>query len=194
MTTAEAVDFIRPAVPIGGPSVWADLGAGSGVFAEALALLLGPQARVVAVERDPAALRELDRLATDPPPHAATVTVVRGDLDRLGSIPAVADVMLRGALLGNVLHFFADPARLLQSTARLLEPDGRIVVVEYGGATRNRWVPHPVPLDALARLAREQGLAEPRVVAERPSRYQRGALYCAVLERSAEAELPRQRE
>jgi SAM-dependent methyltransferase len=191
MTTAEAVDFIRPAVPAG-PSFWADLGAGSGVFTEALALLLGRGGRVVAVERDLAALRDLERLADHARPDAAAVTVARGDLGRLGSIPALADVMLGGALLGNVLHFFADPSRLLAATAQLLEPDGRIVVVEYGGAARNRWVPHPVPPEALVRLAREQGLAEPRVVAERPSRYQRGALYCAVIERRG-AEDPRER-
>ena len=191
MTTAEAVDFIRLAVPPG-PSVWADLGAGAGVFTEALALLLGPGGRVVAVERDPAALRALERLATRKRPDAAAVTVARGDLDRLGSIPAFAGVMLDGALLGNVLHFFADPSRLLEATAQLLQADGRIVVVEYGGAARNRWVPHPIPLEALAKLARELGLAEPRVVAERPSRYQRGALYCAVVERKG-AELQRKR-
>jgi SAM-dependent methyltransferase len=182
MTTAEAVDFIRPAVPAA-PFVWADLGAGSGVFTEALALLLGRGGRVIALERDAAALRDLERLATRMPPHAAAVTVVAGDLTRLDSIPAFVDVMLGGALFGNVLHFFADPSSVVASTVAMLAPEGRIVVVEYGGAARNRWVPFPIPLAALAGLARAQGLAGPRVVAERPSRYQQGALYCAVLDR-----------
>jgi SAM-dependent methyltransferase len=193
VTADEAVDFLRPAVP-SGPSVWADLGAGSGTFTEALALLLGPGGRVLAVERDRSALRELERLATHLPAGAAAVGVVPGDLDRLGSIPAFADVVPDGALLANVLHFFSDPSRLLGPAAALLAPEGRIVVVEYGGATRNRWVPHPIPLDALARLARALGLTPPRVVSERPSRYQQGALYCAVLERDAGTAVPWTRE
>ena len=44
-------------VPQGG--TWADLGAGRGTFTRALARLLGAEGRVVAVERDPAAVRAL---------------------------------------------------------------------------------------------------------------------------------------
>jgi SAM-dependent methyltransferase len=192
MTTAEAVEFIRPAVGAA-PAVWADLGAGSGVFTDALALLLGAEGRVIAVERDVAALRNLEALAARQPPSAAPVTVVQGDLDALASMPALAGLTLDGALLANVLHFFADPSRLLAATVALLREGGRVVVVEYGGASRNRWVPHPLPLDRLAGLAGELGLGAPRVVAERPSRYQRGALYCAVLERHEARTLSRKR-
>ena len=65
MTTDEASELIRDAVltdhgePVG--PVWADMGAGSGTFTFALARLLGPEGRVVAVDREPAALESLRR-------------------------------------------------------------------------------------------------------------------------------------
>jgi SAM-dependent methyltransferase len=170
-----------------GPSVWVDLGAGSGVFTEALAVLLGAGSRILAVERERGALRDLESLAGRLAGDTAGVTVVPGDLGRLDAIPALTREKLDGALLANVLHFFTDPARLLGAAAARLAPTGRIVVVEYGRAARNRWVPHPVSLQTLAELAARTELAAPRVVAERPSRYQRGALYCAVLERAPAA-------
>ena len=43
---------------VAGPGgVWADIGAGEGAFTLALADLLGPGARIVAVDRDAGALR-----------------------------------------------------------------------------------------------------------------------------------------
>ena len=53
---ADHVGLLRGAVEPGG--TWADVGAGSGAFTLALADLLGPGGRIVAVDRDAAALRE----------------------------------------------------------------------------------------------------------------------------------------
>jgi SAM-dependent methyltransferase len=186
VTLAEAVRFIRDAVEPG-PYRWADLGAGPGVFTEALAHLLGAAGEVVAVDRDPSAIRALEALAARLPAGTAAVRVVAADLRDLSSVPGLAGVTLDGALLGNVLHFFPDPSRLLTETVARLTTNGRVVVVEYGDAKPNRWVPHPVPFPRLRELASEEGLAL-RVIGERPSRYQRGALYCAVLERADPAE------
>ena len=42
------------------PQVWADLGAGSGLFSRALATLLPPASKIYAVDRDQASLNEID--------------------------------------------------------------------------------------------------------------------------------------
>ena len=56
MNHADHVELLRGAVEPGG--TWADIGAGSGAFTLALADLLGPGGRIVAVDRDARALEE----------------------------------------------------------------------------------------------------------------------------------------
>jgi precorrin-6B methylase 2 len=64
MTLADRVALIRPGVerPGGDPprETWADLGAGSGAFTQALASLVGPGAVIYALDRDERALRSLE--------------------------------------------------------------------------------------------------------------------------------------
>ncbi|MDH3245469.1 MAG: class I SAM-dependent methyltransferase, partial [Saprospiraceae bacterium] len=57
MTIDEAVNLIKPAVS-SRSSVWADLGAGSGVFTMALSEILGFGATIFAVDRKLSALRK----------------------------------------------------------------------------------------------------------------------------------------
>lgn len=181
MDTEQATELIRSGVPASG-GTWADFGAGTGAFSRALAALLGPGGRVLAVDRDAEALRGLDA-ARDSGSEArggAEIVAVRGDFRDLEGIRELAGTPLDGALFANSLHFAADAERVLRETARRLAPGGRIVVVEYDGRAPSRWVPYPIPRDAMAALAARAGLAVPRVVGERPSRYG-GLLYAAVL-------------
>jgi ubiquinone/menaquinone biosynthesis C-methylase UbiE len=184
VTLDEAVALIGPAVHERGGR-WADLGAGSGTFTEALVHLLGPEGHVIAVERDRQALRELRGLAGRSGSELGAITVVDGDLLELDPLPGVAEARFDGILFANVLHFFADPLPLLEWAYRHLEANGRIVVVEYGSASPSRWVPYPVSIGSLRTLARTLGLSEPEVVAEKRSQF-RGMLCCAVLERTDE--------
>ena len=55
MTVDEAIALIRPINLEGG--VWADLGAGTGLFLRALLRLLGRKARIVAVDQNPRSLK-----------------------------------------------------------------------------------------------------------------------------------------
>ena len=67
MNHIDAFNLIRTGVP-GRGGVWADLGAGSGVFTRALADLLGPEGQVFAVDRQPIrpAERESDWATINP--------------------------------------------------------------------------------------------------------------------------------
>ncbi len=163
--------------------VWADMGAGSGTFTFALAGILGPAGRVVAVDREPAAMeslrRGLERRAADRQP--ATIVPARGDFRDPAGIDALAGVALDGALFANALHFDADAGGTLRRMAERLAPAGRLVVVEYQDRPPNPWVPHPLPVARLEEVAQVEGLTAPRVVGERPSSYG-GVLYCAWLE------------
>lgn len=180
MTADEAAALVAPAVaPAGGR--WADLGAGSGTFTGALARLLGPAGEVHAVDRDPAALAALERLARRRSPGDAPIRVFDGDL----AAPDALDLpRLDGLLLANALHFVVaaeQPAVVARLAARLLS-GGSFVVVEYDGRPPSRWVPYPVSRQALDALAAAAGLTPPIVIGERPSAFG-GRMYAAMMRR-----------
>src|SRR3989442_5078687 len=60
MDLRDAAALISNAVPQGA-GLWVDFGAGDGTFTRALGRVLGPGARIYAVDRDPAALAILER-------------------------------------------------------------------------------------------------------------------------------------
>ena len=166
-----AVSLIRAGVGAPGET-WADLGAGSGVFAAALSALLGPDGTVYASDRDPQAVARLRALKT----FSATLVVEQADFTRpLG----LTD--LDGLLLANSLHFVARQERVLRQLVPTLRLGGRLLVVEYDTAQRTPWGPFPVPPERLQKLAREAGLSNPREVGRRPSRFGGRELYAAVM-------------
>lgn len=174
MKVDDAARLVANAVaPRGG--TWADLGAGTGTFTRALAQLLGPQGRVFAVERDAASVATLERLASKKREADAPITVMRGDFTEPLSLPP-----LDGALLANALHFVSgtQQATTLGRLLALLQPGGRLVVVEYEDRPASRWVPHPVSLARLGELSATLGLAPPMRVGERPSAFG-GTMYAA---------------
>jgi ubiquinone/menaquinone biosynthesis C-methylase UbiE len=179
MESEEAIRLIRPAVEGAGGS-WADFGAGSGTFTRALLAILGPEARILAVDRDARALEPLSRAPRRAGEAAGRVEAVPGDLRRPGEIPALEGVSLDGALYANSLHFVPDSDGALRRVLPLLAAGGRVVVVEYAGRRASPWVPHPIPPERLVEIAARAGLTAPTVVGERPSAFG-GTLYCAVL-------------
>jgi len=172
MTTHEAAELIRSAVT-GHEGLWADLGAGSGIFTRALVEILGPTARVYAVDRDPGALAGLARWAKKKAPGVITLAA---DFTRPLGLPA-----LDGMLFANALHFVEDAPGALARLAAHVRPGGRVVVVEYDGRGPNRWVPYPIPAGRWPELARAAGLTVPAVRARRPSAFG-GDLYVATAE------------
>ena len=172
MNQREARELIADAV---GDSrgTWADIGAGTGTFTRALRSLLGPGSRILAVDRDPAAIIALNSLGDD-------VIPVHADFSRPFELPETA---LVGMLLANALHFVPDAAEVLRRLVRLLEPGGRVVIVEYDRRAANPWVPHPIGSEQWPEIAAIAGLVNPRVTARQKSRYA-GELYVAAAERA----------
>jgi SAM-dependent methyltransferase len=170
----EAIEFIRPAVPADS-MVWAEFGAGRGMFTQALAAILDKDATVFAIDRDPGAVRALRVL---PKP----VIAVTGDFRDLDAIEQLRGVRLDGALFANALHFVGDADIVLSHALDFVRPGGRIVVIEYDSDRPNRWVPHPIPAERLTAIARSAGLTTPEIVARRASAYH-GAMYCAIATR-----------
>jgi SAM-dependent methyltransferase len=182
MDTREAVALLAGAAPHGA-GTWADLGAGAGTFTRALVTLLGPEARIYAVDRDPRAVATLGLWAAQDAPN---VIPVAADFTGPFELPGLVAPQLDGILLANALHFVSDADVVLRRLAELVRPGGRVVVIEYDRRAASRWVPHPIPPARLAKLAAAAGLAAPVVTATRPSAFG-GTLYTAVAERVANA-------
>ena len=178
MKDADALALLRAAVPIADGEAWADLGAGTGVFTRALATLVGPSGRVVAVDVDDRALGAVrDRAARAG--SVAPVSTMRGDVTRGLGLPP-----LDGVVMANVLHFVREAEDALALVVSQLRPGGRVVLIEYEGRRASPWVPYPIPISRFRELAAGAGLTTPQVVATRPSAYG-GALYVAVADRAA---------
>jgi SAM-dependent methyltransferase len=188
MDHADHVALIRAAVsPNEDPVVrrgqtWADMGAGRGAFTLALADLLGPGTRIVAVDRAArdlaAAALELDRGF----PGIVFTTLV-ADFEGPLDLPP-----LDGIVAANSLHF-SRPERQVDVVAAMaahLRPGAPFVVVEYDTDRGNPWVPHPFSSNRWGEIAAEAGLIGTTEIGRVPSRFL-GAIYAAVSRRPVAA-------
>jgi len=180
LLTSDAVELIRRSIPRTG-GTWADIGAGDGMFTHALVELLGPKARIYAVDRDEEALADLEAWAAE---HDANVIPVVADFTRPFDLPGLDGVLLDGMLLANALHFVRDSTQVLARLATRVRPGGRVVFVEYDRRAPSRWVPFPIPATRLPELSRVAGLSMPVFTATRPSAFG-GSLYAASADRLA---------
>ena len=156
------------------PSAWADLGCGDGTFTLALAERLARGSTIHAVDRDRGAVRSL-------PPTASGVRIAAYVSDFTGSWPFEPE--LDGILMANSLHYVESQRDFLRRCAAALAVPGRLLIVEYDTDIANPWVPYPVSLALLSRLAGEAGLPRVQKLGSRRSRYQRAVLYAALCER-----------
>lgn len=184
MDHADHVRLLRGAVEPGGS--WADVGAGSGAFTLALADLLGPGGRIVAVDRDGGALRQAVAAVESRFPG---VTIERLVTDFTRSLELSG---LDGLVAANSLHFVPPDrqAAVVAGLATCLRRGGIFVVVEYDADHGNPWVPHPFRYPTWERLAAEAGLTEARRLGRVPSRFLDG-IYSAAASRRTSAEASR---
>lgn len=174
MEQHEAIALIGAGVSKAG-GVWADLGAGSGVFTRALATLLGSNGTVYAVDRNAGSLEEISQSGNRG--DSAGIRTVVGDFTEPLELPT-----LDGLLLANALHYVphADQSAVMKHVASMVAPGGPIVVVEYDRRSANQWVPYPISPDELTNLASTAGLHPPVVLARQPSQYS-GTIYSALV-------------
>ena len=177
MDHADHVALIRAGVTWTG-GIWADIGAGEGAFTLALADLLSPGARIVAVDRDARALaRNAETLGARFP--EIELEAIRADFEAPLDLPP-----LDGLVAANSLHFISRERQVevVRRLASYLRPGGSFVVVEYDADRGNPWVPHPFSASTWERLATEAGLVDTMRLGRVPSRFL-GAIYSAVSRR-----------
>jgi ubiquinone/menaquinone biosynthesis C-methylase UbiE len=162
---AELVGLIEGGVPDRGGR-WADLGAGEGAFTLALADLVGPEAEIIAIDKDARALRAI---------AGRFETRVADFMKPLG----LHD--LDGVVMANSLHYVRDKQPVIEAVRKMLLPGGRLIIVEYGADRGNPWVPYPFTYPQWETMAARAGFQNSRLLKTVPSRWL-GSMYSAVSE------------
>lgn len=125
----------------------ADLGAGTGYFTVLLAIVVGDEGRVYAVDTEPAML---EYLAGRSEPEMSRVTMVHAEPDD----PKLPEGEIDVVLTVNTWHHIDGRVAYLAKLARALNPWGRVVVVD--------WRKHELPMGPppAEKLSREQVISE----------------------------------
>jgi len=161
------VNLLRPGQP-GPGGTWADFGAGSGAFTLALRELVGPDAKIHAVDQDKTRLKELGESFHARFNSTSNLTLVPGDFSGPLDLPS-----LDGVVMANSLHFFKDRSRVLKHAGSFMKHNGRLLLVEYNVDSGNPWVPHPISFESFRTLAMGAGFSEPEFLAKKASRFLR---------------------
>ncbi len=170
MEIEQAIKLIHyPGLPAKAPMRWAELGAGDGLFTLALASLLVPGSRIIAVDKRPFSHEKIKA------PKGIQIESVQADF--------LTDVLglgsLNGLLMANALHFVADKISFLKKISSYLREDAVILIIEYDRDIPNRWVPYPVSFDSLKVLFDQCFGKTVRKINEIPSLFNQSMIYGA---------------
>lgn len=150
--------------------VWADVGAGTGLFTLALQHLL-QEGTVYALDKNPHALWKLASSAQ------VRIKVEEADFTKALSLPA-----LDGIVMASALHYASEPVVVFNQLLNCLKPEGVFILVEYETNTPNfPWIPYPVPLHRFKAVvtASQYSLSEVIPISTVPSVYGHEHIYSA---------------
>jgi trans-aconitate methyltransferase len=166
-----AVALIKKGIPSGERQRWADLGAGSGTFTQALATLLKEGSVIHAVDKDQHALNQI------PSVEGREIIRIAGDIQHIIGTLNKPD----GIIMANALHYIANQETFISHLKNHLVPGGRLVIVEYDMDTANSWIPYPVSFKNLEKMIAKTAFTSVERIGETASRYQKAGLYAAII-------------
>jgi ubiquinone/menaquinone biosynthesis C-methylase UbiE len=171
MLLADAIKLINnPFIGRERPSVWADFGAGNGLFSIAIANLLASGSTVYAIDRNKPVVKSGY-------PDDVSLITLKGDMVATNfNLPP-----LDGLIAANSLHFIADQQACLKRMFNLCKPGAVFIIVEYDTTDATQWVPYPLPFDALPKLFAPIGLNNVLRLGQVKSVYNASYIYSAVV-------------
>ena len=169
MQLPEAISLIQKGIdPQSSPQTWADLGAGKGLFSEALLSLLQPASIIHAVD--------INKRSN--PQHNPSIILHQANFatDKL-PIPA-----LDGILMANSLHYVQDQVACIKQLKTYLRNSGGVIIlVEYDTNKGNEWVPYPVSFARAQKIFGQAGFSKIEKIGERSSIYSNNSMYAALI-------------
>jgi len=172
MTRREAIALIDcPYLRnLSGPTHWADLGCGSGVFTLALAQLLRTRSIIEAIDLRPSIVSQTTSAGIDIRSRTANFVTDHLALERLD-----------GILMANALHYVRDQPDFLHRIGASLRTGGAFLLIEYDtDRPVATWVPFPLSFDTAAALFPTAGFSAPQRLGWRPSAFGRSNIYAAL--------------
>jgi ubiquinone/menaquinone biosynthesis C-methylase UbiE len=171
MNVKQATELIAFESRVSFPQLWLDLGAGTGLFTVALAHYLPAASKIIAVDTDVKALKQI-------PAHINTVSI---ETRMANFIDDALDVKaVDGILMANSLHYVKDKASFLRTLAPLLKTNGYFLLVEYNRTRANQWVPYPLTINDAKLLFKKAGYVNFEVLNRRPSAFG-DEMYAAII-------------
>lgn len=151
--------------------IWADLGAGNGVFTHALSTLLHDGSTLYAIDMNAGRMESIKVWQQ--------IVLKKIQADFVGD--AWKTDPLNGVLMANSLHFVKDKESFLRKLKEKLIPQGKLIVIEYEMERGNTWVPYPVGFKKLSEIVKQAGFSSIRKLKEVPSVYDKRMIYSAVI-------------
>ena len=119
----------------------ADLGAGDGTFAIALAHRVGSSGHVYATELDRQRLTDIQQAVAEA--RLSNVTVIEGAVSRTNLPEACCDALFSRV----VYHHLTDPAAINADIFRALRPGARLVIIDFEPGGIMDWIGGPETAD-----------------------------------------------
>lgn len=152
------------------PSVWADLGCGSGLFTRALGHYLKQGSIIYGIDKNNSLRHEITN-------NGVEIIPIQSDFVK----DALNLKNLNGILMANSLHYVKDKISFLAKCKGYLTEDACFLMVEYDtDIPVFKWVPYPVNFSSLVMLFKEFGFSSGRKLGERASAYRRGNMYAVL--------------
>jgi hypothetical protein len=148
-----------------------DLGAGKGLFTNALASRLPPHSTVYAIDKDPTVMRNLALGNTAITLKKLQKDFVSYDLDA---------IVANGVLMANALHYVSNKIVFLRQLKKHFVDGSRLIIVEYDTDRANAWVPYPIRYASLQPLLEQSGFHAVEKMDETPSLFNNNLIYSAV--------------
>jgi ubiquinone/menaquinone biosynthesis C-methylase UbiE len=133
-TTADEVERLAAWLEVQPGTRVADLGAGDGTFAVALARRVGPSGHVYATELDDERLADIRQAATEA--RLSNVMVIEGAVSSTNLPEACCDALFSRI----VYHHLTDPAAINADIFRALRPGGRLVIIDFEPGGIMNWI------------------------------------------------------
>jgi ubiquinone/menaquinone biosynthesis C-methylase UbiE len=158
----------KPSAPLTSAH-WADLGAGSGTFTQALSSFVPAGSIIDAIDLKPSIARQTTADNVRIQPLTADITAIN-----------FRPHQLDGILMANALHYVADQPALLRNLHSALKPGGALILIEYDtDISVSRWVPYPLSFATASRLIAPPAWKPLHRGNQHGSVFGRANLYCA---------------
>jgi ubiquinone/menaquinone biosynthesis C-methylase UbiE len=153
-----AVSLIQNGIPNSTtPQTWADLGAGSGMFTQALSKLLPDGSSIIAIDQKPSKINVTKGI------NLRTIT---GDFTKLDL------EKVDGIVMANSLHYVQHQQTFIE---KLSTKTDRFILVEYDTDKSNQWVPYPLSFNRLSSFVKANKIGF------EPSQYHKEGIYAALI-------------